>query len=93
VTLRSPLVPLVVLLLSFGLLVVNGWNATATLAENLPNSRASTNLRVVDLVHQTPNTGRIFDLIFERLATGPTVLRDDAHLKVQLSSPRPPPVR
>ncbi|MFI5198251.1 MAG: hypothetical protein ACHQJD_06500 [Thermoanaerobaculia bacterium] len=85
-TLRSPLVPLAVLLLSFGQLVVNGWNATATLAENLPNARASSGLRVVDLVHQAPNTGRIFDLVFERPATGPTVLGDDAHLKVQLSS-------
>lgn len=84
-SLRSPLVPLAVLLLSFGQLVVNGWNATSTIAENLPNPRASSG-RVVDLVHQTPNTGRIFDLIFERPVTGPTVLRDDAHLKVQLSS-------
>ena len=85
-TLRSPLVPLLVLLLSFGLLVVNGWNATSTLAENLPNPRASTYLRLVDLVHQTPNTGRIFDLIFERPATGNTVLREDARLHIQLSS-------
>jgi hypothetical protein len=86
VTLRSPLVPLAVIALSFGQLAVNGWNATATLAENLPNPRVSAKFRVVNLVHQTPNTGRIFDLIVERSGAGLTALRDDAHLKVQLFS-------
>jgi hypothetical protein len=86
VKLRSPLVPLVVILLSFGQLIWNGWNATSTIAENLPNPRVSSGLRVVELVHETPNTGRIYDLIFERPATGPTVFRDDARLKIQLSS-------
>lgn len=88
-SLKSPLVPLTVILLSFGQLIVNGWNATSTIAENLPNPRgqdAVNGIRIVDLVHQTPNLGRIYDLVFERPAMGPTVVHGNTHLKVQLSS-------
>ena len=83
VSLKSLLVPLAVILLSLGQLIVTGWNATSILAGNLPNPRASSGIRLVDLVHQTPEIGRVYELTFERPATDPTVLRTDARLKVR----------
>jgi hypothetical protein len=89
VSIRSPLVPLAAILLSFGQLIWNGWNATSILAENLPNPRgqdAVRRIRIVDLVHQTPNLGRIYDFRFERPAIGSNAVSEDARVKVQLSS-------
>jgi hypothetical protein len=86
VSLRSPLVPLAVIVLSFGQLVLAGRGVTKTVAENLPDPRASTYLRLVDLVQWSPESARVHELAFTRPKTGPTLIGDGARLKVQLWS-------
>jgi len=86
VSLKSPLVPLAVIVLSFGQLVLAGRDATKTVAENLKNPLASSNIRLVDLVHWSPATARVHELTFTRPETGPTFIADGAHLRVQLWS-------
>jgi len=86
VSLKSPLFPLAVILLSFGWLVLAGHNATKTVAENLRNPRASSNLRIVDLVEWSPAMARVHELTFTRPETGPTFIGEGARLKVQLWS-------
>jgi hypothetical protein len=86
VSLRSPLVPLAVIVLSFGQLVLAGRGVTKTVAENLQNPRASTSLRLVDLVQWSPESARVHELAFTRPETGPTFIGDGARLKVQLWS-------
>ncbi|MFI5181869.1 MAG: hypothetical protein ACHQPI_10795 [Thermoanaerobaculia bacterium] len=85
-SLKSPLVPLAVIVLSFGQLILAGRSATKTVAENLRNPLASTDLRLVDLVQWSPPTARVHELTFARPETGPTYLGDRARLKVQLWS-------
>lgn len=86
VSLKSPLVPLAVIVLSFGQLVLAGRGVTKTVSENLPNPLASTYLRLVDLVQWTPESARVHELAFTRPETGPAFLGDGARLRVQLWS-------
>jgi hypothetical protein len=86
VSLRSPLVPLAVIVLSFGQLVFAGRGATKTVAENLKNPRASTGTRLVDLVQWSPATARVHELTFTRPEAGPAFIADGARLEVQLWS-------
>ncbi|MEO6324026.1 MAG: hypothetical protein ABIT01_02215 [Thermoanaerobaculia bacterium] len=85
-SLRSPFVPLAVILLSFGHLVWNGWNARSTVAQNLPNPRVSSGVRTVDLVHETPNFCSIYDLIFEQAKAETAAEPLERRLSVQLAS-------
>lgn len=85
-SLKSPLVPLAVIVLSFGQLFLAGRNATKIVVENLKNPLASSNLRLVDLVQWSPATARVHELTFTRPQTGPTYIGDGARLRVQLWS-------
>ncbi len=85
-SLKSPVVPLAVIVLSFGQLVLAGRGATKTIAENLRDPRASTSLRLVDLVQWSPETARVHELTFTRPEQGASSVGDGARLRVQLWS-------
>jgi hypothetical protein len=86
VSVKSPLVPLVVILLSFGQLIHRGHDATGIVGENLPNPRFAPHSRFVDLLLPTRNQARIYELTFDRSRAGSTTLPADTRLSVQLSS-------
>jgi hypothetical protein len=86
VSLKSPLVPLAVIALSFGQLVLAGRDATRTVVENLANPHASKGARLVHLVHGSTPVGRVHELTFKRPENGPTFLSGSARMKVQLWS-------
>jgi hypothetical protein len=77
---------LAILVFSLANLVWRGRHAVTVVAQNLPNPRNATGLRIVDLVHPTPASARIYDLTFEPTERGFSVPAAGLHLEIQLSS-------
>lgn len=77
---------LAILVFSLADLVWRGRHAVTVVAQNLPNPRNATGLRIVDLVHPTPAFARIYDLTFEPMEKGVSVPAAGQHLELQLSS-------
>jgi hypothetical protein len=77
---------LAILVFSLADLVWRGRHAVTVVAQNLPNPRNSTGLRIVDLVHPMPAFARIYDLTVEPAEKGLSVPAAGQHLELQLSS-------
>ena len=83
---KRSLILLAILVFSLAQLIWRGRHAVAIVAENLPNPSNTTFLRIVDLVHPTPASGRIYDLTFEPKEKDFPVQAAGARLELQLSS-------